>query len=86
MTLVRTALATDAARIDDLLGQLGYTTGPALVQQKLAAFAVSPMDAVLVAEGDDHVVGVASLHVLAEGGDIVFPYEAIKVQFVLQAV
>jgi len=64
MEPVRPALAADASRIVELLGQLGYSTAPALVERKLAALGQSSTDAVLVAENENGIVGVASLHVL----------------------
>jgi|SRR6185369_9891335 len=64
MEPVRPALAADASRIAELLGQLGYSTAPALVERKLAALGQSSTDAVLVAENENGIVGVASLHVL----------------------
>jgi GNAT superfamily N-acetyltransferase len=59
---VRRARLDDAPRIGELLGQLGYPADLGHVQQRLTAGAESTGDAVLVAEVEDRVMGVASLH------------------------
>ena len=59
---VRTARLSDASRIRELLGQLGYAADLSHVEQRLVAVAESTTDAVLVAEAAGAVVGVASLH------------------------
>jgi GNAT superfamily N-acetyltransferase len=62
MPTVRLARTADAPRIRELLGQLGYAADLSHVQQRLAAVAESALDAVLVAEAEHSIVGVASLH------------------------
>lgn len=62
---VREASAQDAGQIAGLLKMLGYPNTPAFARHKIERLSQSASDAVLVAEGDGRVVGVAHLH-LAE--------------------
>lgn len=62
MYATRSARLDDAPHIRELLAQLGYAADLSHVQQKLRAVAESTTDAVLVAEAENSVVGVASLH------------------------
>lgn len=59
----RSALSSDAGQIAVLMGQLGYAATESLIQQKLGVLATSPMDAILVVEDEETLLGVISLHV-----------------------
>ncbi|MDR7274705.1 GNAT family N-acetyltransferase [Catenuloplanes atrovinosus] len=61
--LVRQADDSDAERLAELLGQLGYPTDGASVVGRLAYWADEPSAAVFVAVADGVVVGVAAVHV-----------------------
>ncbi len=62
--LVRIARPSDADPVADLIAQLGNSTEGTLgVAPRIAQMADTASDAVLVAEVDGHVVGMASLHV-----------------------
>ncbi len=62
---IRTAHLSDAMAISNLMEQLGYTTTPGLIENKLEQFADNPMDIVFVAEEDDRILGVVSCHVIS---------------------
>jgi len=69
---VRPAVAADAAGIASLFAELGYALSPADVAGRMAGPAGSDRSAVLVADRDGSVVGLATLHmvpVLHEPGD-----------------
>jgi N-acetylglutamate synthase-like GNAT family acetyltransferase len=61
---VRRACAADCDTIATLLGQLGYASTPAQLQDRLAALAHSSADLVLVATQDGTVTGCIGLHIL----------------------
>jgi N-acetylglutamate synthase-like GNAT family acetyltransferase len=67
---VRPAVTVRPARLDDapalvsLLGELGYPTEGETLQRRLDALVASPAVALLVAERDGRVVGLASMHVM----------------------
>ena len=63
MKNIRSAEISDASKIADLLGELGYDASPALVISKITVLADSRNDRVLVAEKDGIIAGVISLHV-----------------------
>lgn len=62
-TTVRRAGDADAAKIADLLGELGYSTHPSFVKSRLQLVGDRPDDAVFVAESAENVIGVVSVHV-----------------------
>jgi N-acetylglutamate synthase-like GNAT family acetyltransferase len=62
---LRRATETDAPKIAELLGELGYSTHPTYVRERLALLDASPNDRVFVAQRNDRVLGVASVHVFA---------------------
>lgn len=64
MVTVRAARPGDAAPVQQLLEQLGYSPSRELVEQRIVACERGIPDAALVAERDGKVVGVVSLHVL----------------------
>jgi len=59
----RDAVDSDAGNIANLLEQLGYCASEESVREKIRLLASSAMDAVLVVEDADVIVGVISLHV-----------------------
>lgn len=59
---IRSARATDASRIAELSGQLGYPAKPAEIAQRLRKIKPALQHAVLVAETPDHKI-VGWLHV-----------------------
>jgi GNAT superfamily N-acetyltransferase len=59
---IRDARPADADAIADLLGQLGYPTGPAAVKERLERLVIVG-DRLVVAELAGVVVGLAHLHV-----------------------
>lgn len=61
---IRRACDADCAAIAALLGQLGYASTPAQVQDRLATLEPSTTDLVLVATHDSTVIGCISLHIL----------------------
>jgi N-acetylglutamate synthase-like GNAT family acetyltransferase len=63
MTNIRLAETSDASKIAELLAELGYVASPALVISKITVLAGSPNDLVLVAENENVIAGVISLHV-----------------------
>lgn len=60
---VRRAADSDAPMIADLLGELGYSTHPSFILNRLQFVGGRPDDAVLVAESGGNVIGVVSVHV-----------------------
>lgn len=58
---VRRALDSDAPKIADLLGELGYSTHPSFVLERLELYRARPDDAVFVAESAEDVIGVAAV-------------------------
>jgi GNAT superfamily N-acetyltransferase len=69
---VRRAGPADAAAIAALLAELGYATAPAEVERRLVDLGESGRSAALVAEHDDGIAGVLTLHmvpVVHEPGD-----------------
>ena len=70
--VIREAVAADAPRIGALLAALGYPGTSGFLDGRLAQLLAHPDAKVLVAEDDEGVKGVLSLHVipqLALGGD-----------------
>jgi N-acetylglutamate synthase-like GNAT family acetyltransferase len=70
---LREARATDAARIAELLGQLGYPTTQQAVLRRLDRLARSEADTTWVAEHDGVLVGLVGIHVspsLEREGDV----------------
>ena len=69
----RPASAEDAARVAELLEQLGYPSSAEAAARRLQALAASPHDEVWVAELDGTVVGLVAIHVsssLERDGDV----------------
>jgi N-acetylglutamate synthase-like GNAT family acetyltransferase len=62
---LRPARAEDAARIAELLGQLGYPASPEAAARRLHVLADSAADEVWVAERDGTVVGLVAIHISA---------------------
>ncbi|MFC4107586.1 GNAT family N-acetyltransferase [Micromonospora zhanjiangensis] len=60
---IRTALPEDSSAVAPLLAELGYPQQVDTLPERIAQLADTPTDAVLVAELDGRVVGVACLHV-----------------------
>jgi GNAT superfamily N-acetyltransferase len=60
---VRRAVDSDAPKIADLLGELGYSTHPSFILSRLQLVGARPDDAVLVAESTESVIGMVSVHV-----------------------
>jgi GNAT superfamily N-acetyltransferase len=61
---VRPALAGDAEGVAAVLAQLGYMPATDVLAARLTDLAADPRSAALVAEGDDRVVGLLTLHVV----------------------
>jgi N-acetylglutamate synthase-like GNAT family acetyltransferase len=59
---IRNARPRDAGVLAQLLVQLGYPTSTEAVSARMARLAASTADRLVVAELDNEVVGVASLH------------------------
>jgi GNAT superfamily N-acetyltransferase len=57
---IRRALDSDAPKIADLLGELGYSVHPSFILERLRMMQGRPDACVLVAERAEHVVGVVS--------------------------
>ena len=69
---VREVRIADAARIAELLGQLGYPSDESAVERRLGRLARSDADVTWVAEIEGEVVGLVGIHlsqVLAYDGD-----------------
>ncbi len=64
-TTVRRAVDSDAPKIAELLGELGYSTHPSFILERLQLLGVRNDDAVFVAESAENVIGFASVHVFA---------------------
>ncbi len=65
MTLrVRPARASDAGRLSDLYGQLGYPTTPAELVERLPALAGEANAVLVVVDTDDAPLGLATLHLI----------------------
>jgi GNAT superfamily N-acetyltransferase len=62
--VIRRAAETDAPKIAELLGELGYSTHPTFVRERIAFLAGRTDDCVLVAETHEDVVGVVSTHLV----------------------
>lgn len=60
---VRRAADSDVSKIADLLGELGYSTHPSFILNRLQLVGGRPDDAVFVAESGGSVIGVVSVHV-----------------------
>jgi N-acetylglutamate synthase-like GNAT family acetyltransferase len=60
---LRLARPEDAARLAQLLGQLGYPTSPKEAARRLHVLADSDADEVWVAERDGTVVGLVAIHI-----------------------
>jgi GNAT superfamily N-acetyltransferase len=60
---VRRAVDSDAPKIAELLGELGYSTHPSFILERLQLLGARSDDAVYVAEAAEDVVGVVSVHV-----------------------
>jgi GNAT superfamily N-acetyltransferase len=63
MVEIRDAGPDDAARLAELLGQLGYPTEADAVVRRLERLAASGIDRVLVAVDGGSIVGLVSVHV-----------------------
>lgn len=61
---VRQALPADAARIADLMTQLGYPATSRDITDRLAYWLPDPMSLILVAENGGRVIGCLSLHAI----------------------
>jgi GNAT superfamily N-acetyltransferase len=61
--VVRRAVDSDAPKIADLLGELGYSTHPSFILSRLKLVGDRADDAVFVAESAENVIGVVSVHV-----------------------
>ena len=59
---VRRAVDADAPKIAELLGELGYSTHPSFIRERMQQFSSRPDDALLLAEAADEVVGVVAVH------------------------
>jgi predicted N-acetyltransferase YhbS len=59
---IRPARQADAARIAELLAELGYPSDAAAVRERLAYWLPDPASSVLVAERGGRVVGFISVH------------------------
>lgn len=62
--MIRPAAVTDVPRITVLLEQLGYPTDETRVRARVDAWLAEPNSALLVAELDGLVVGVAAMHAM----------------------
>lgn len=60
--VIRRATSSDAPKIADLLGELGYSVHPSFILERLALLAARPDDAAFVAEAHEDVIGVATAH------------------------
>ncbi len=60
---IRRAVASDAPKIADLLGELGYSVHPSFMVERLALLHDRPDARVFVAEAAEDVVGVVTVHV-----------------------
>lgn len=63
MVEIRDAGSDDAAELVELIGQLGYPTGPVAVVRRLERLAATGVDRVLVADDDGRIVGLVGVHV-----------------------
>jgi GNAT superfamily N-acetyltransferase len=61
--VIRGAGRDDAFELAALLGQLGYPADPATVVARLGRLETTGLDQVLVAEIEEQVVGLASMHI-----------------------
>jgi GNAT superfamily N-acetyltransferase len=61
---LREASVDDAEALVPLLSELGYPTDAGTLSGRLEAFVADPAVAVFVAERDDRLVGLASMHVM----------------------
>jgi ribosomal protein S18 acetylase RimI-like enzyme len=59
---IRRATDSDAPKIADLLGELGYSVHPSFMLERLALLQARPDACVLVAEAAESVIGVVSVH------------------------
>ena len=59
---VRRAVDSDAPKIADLLGELGYSTHPSFILERMMLIGPRPDDAIFVAEHAGDVVGVVAVH------------------------
>ncbi len=62
---VRRAVDSDAPKIAELLGELGYSTHPSFILERMQFVGANPNDAVFVAELAEDVIGVTHVHVFA---------------------
>ena len=62
--VIRRAAESDAPKIAELLGELGYSTHPTFVRERIAFLALRADDCVFVAETHEDVVGVVSTHLI----------------------
>lgn len=62
---VRKAEGPDCERLCVLIEQLGYSMGEAALKVRLNEYESSDRDLVLVAENEDHLIGMIVLHVTA---------------------
>jgi len=59
---IRPAKASDAPKIADLLGELGYAVHPSFILARLNLLHGRPDASVLVAEAAENVIGVVAVH------------------------
>ena len=59
---IRRATESDAPKIADLLGELGYSVHPSFILERLALLQSRPDACVLVAEQAESVIGVVTVH------------------------
>jgi GNAT superfamily N-acetyltransferase len=59
---VRRAVDADAPKIAELLGELGYSTHPSFILERMQLLGARADDAIFVAESADAVVGVVAVH------------------------
>jgi ribosomal protein S18 acetylase RimI-like enzyme len=59
---IRRAIASDAPKIADLLGELGYAAHPSFILERLTLLRGRPDACVLVAEAAETVIGVVAVH------------------------
>jgi N-acetylglutamate synthase-like GNAT family acetyltransferase len=62
--VIRDAEKADAAMIADLIDELGYKIAPEETRQKISRLSKRTNDRVMVAEYENEVVGVLSLHIM----------------------
>ena len=59
---IRAAVASDAPKIADLLGELGYSVHPSFILERLTQLQARPDACILVAEQAESVIGFVTVH------------------------